>query len=144
MSKKFLEIKNVDFNIGGKAKVKNASFEIENEGETICILGPSGIGKTTILRILMTLETIDDGFVSVNNEYLWHEKNAGKIVNASDKHLQKMRDHIGMVFQQFNLFPHLTAIENVQEPQILIKKKNKSEAHDKASELFNMIGYFIN
>ena len=51
-----------------------------------------------------------------------------------------MRDHIGMVFQQFNLFPHLTAIENVQEPQILIKKKNKSEAHDKASELFNMIG----
>ena len=46
---------------------------------------------------------------------LWHEKNAGKVVNASDKHLQKMRDQIGMVFQQFNLFPHLTAIENVQE-----------------------------
>ena len=86
------------------------------------------------------LRSFDDGFVSVNNEYLWHEKNEGKIVNASDKHLQKMRDQIGMVFQQFNLFPHLTAIENVQEPQILIKKKNKSEARDKASELFNMIG----
>ena len=88
----------------------------------------------------MTLETIDSGFVSVNNEYLWHEKINDKVVPATDKHLQKMRDQIGMVFQQFNLFPHLTAIENVKQPQILVKKKNESEAKEKAEDLFNMIG----
>ena len=110
------------------------------DGEKLALIGPSGSGKTTILRILMTLETIDDGFVSVNGEYLWHEKNNGKIIPASENHLHKMRDHIGMVFQQFNLFPHLTAIENVEQPQILIKKRSKPEAKDKAEELFNLIG----
>ena len=110
------------------------------DGEKLALIGPSGSGKTTILRILMTLETIDSGFVSVNNEYLWHEKINDKVVPATDKHLQKMRDQIGMVFQQFNLFPHLTAIENVKQPQILVKKKNESEAKEKAEHLFNMIG----
>ena len=110
------------------------------DGEKLALIGPSGSGKTTILRILMTLETIDDGYVTVNNEYLWHEKNNDKIIPASDKHLQKMRDQIGMVFQQFNLFPHLTAIENVKQPQILVKKKNENEAKEKAEDLFNMIG----
>ena len=110
------------------------------DGEKLALIGPSGSGKTTILRILMTLETIDSGFVSVNNEYLWHEKINDKVVPATDKHLQKMRDQIGMVFQQFNLFPHLTAIENVKQPQILVKKKNEKEAKEKAEGLFNMIG----
>ena len=110
------------------------------DGEKLALIGPSGSGKTTILRILMTLETIDSGFVSVNNEYLWHEKINDKVVAATDKHLQKMRDQIGMVFQQFNLFPHLTAIENVKQPQILVKKKNESEAKEKAEDLFNMVG----
>ena len=110
------------------------------DGEKLALIGPSGSGKTTILRILMTLETIDSGFVSVNNEYLWHEKINDKVVPATDKHLQKMRDQIGMVFQQFNLFPHLTAIENVKQPQILVKKNNESEAKEKAEDLFNMIG----
>ena len=110
------------------------------DGEKLALIGPSGSGKTTILRILMTLETIDSGFVSVNNEYLWHEKINDKVVPATDKHLQKMRDQIGMVFQQFNLFPHLTAIENVKQPQILVKKKNESEAKEKAEDLFNMVG----
>ena len=110
------------------------------DGEKLALIGPSGSGKTTILRILMTLETIDSGFVSVNNEYLWHEKINDKVVPATDKHLQKMRNQIGMVFQQFNLFPHLTAIENVKQPQILVKKKNESEAKEKAEDLFNMIG----
>ena len=61
MRKDFLEIKNVDFTIGGKIKLKNASFSIENEGETLCLLGPSGIGKTTILRKIAGLEKIDKG-----------------------------------------------------------------------------------
>ena len=129
VSKSFGELKVLD----------QLNLEVK-DGEKLALIGPSGSGKTTILRILMTLETIDDGFVSVNNDYLWHEKINDKIVPATDKHLQKMRDQIGMVFQQFNLFPHLTAIENVKQPQILVKKKNEIEAKEKAEDLFNMIG----
>ena len=129
VSKSFDELKVLD----------QLNLEVK-DGEKLALIGPSGSGKTTILRILMTLETIDSGFVSVNNEYLWHEKINDKVVPATDKHLQKMRDQIGMVFQQFNLFPHLTAIENVKQPQILVKKKNESEAKEKAEDLFNMIG----
>ena len=129
VSKSFGELKVLD----------KLNLEVK-DGEKLALIGPSGSGKTTILRILMTLETIDSGFVSVNNEYLWHEKINDKVVPATDKHLQKMRDQIGMVFQQFNLFPHLTAIENVKQPQILVKKKNESEAKEKAEDLFNMIG----
>ena len=66
MKNNFLEIKNVDFTIGGKSKVKNASFVIENEGETLCILGPSGIGKTTILRTIAGLEEIEKGSIKLN------------------------------------------------------------------------------
>ena len=124
----------------GELKVSDQLNLEVKDGEKLALIGPSGSGKTTILRILMTLETIDSGFVSVNNEYLWHEKINDKVVPATDKHLQKMRDQIGMVFQQFNLFPHLTAIENVKQPQILVKKKNESEAKEKAEDLFNMIG----
>ena len=123
----------------GDLKVLNQLNLEVKDGEKLALIGPSGSGKTTILRILMTLETIDDGYVSVNNEYLWHEKINDKVVPATDKHLQKMRDQIGMVFQQFNLF-HLTAIENVKQPQILVKKKNENEAKEKAEDLFNMIG----
>ena len=129
VSKSFGELKVLD----------QLNLEVK-DGEKLALIGPSGSGKTTILRILMTLETIDSGFVSVNNEYLWHEKINDKVVAATDKHLQKMRNQIGMVFQQFNLFPHLTAIENVKQPQILVKKKNESEAKEKAEDLFNMIG----
>ena len=129
VSKSFGELKLLD----------QLNLEVK-DGEKLALIGPSGSGKTTILRILMTLETIDSGFVSVNNEYLWHEKINDKVLPATDKHLQKMRDQIGMVFQQFNLFPHLTAIENVKQPQILVKKKNESEAKEKAEDLFNMIG----
>ena len=124
----------------GELKVLDQLNLQVKDGEKLALIGPSGSGKTTILRILMTLETIDSGFVSVNNEYLWHEKINDKVVPATDKHLQKMRDQIGMVFQQFNLFPHLTAIENVKQPQILVKKKNENEAKEKAEDLFNMIG----
>ena len=129
VSKSFGELKVLD----------QLNLEVK-DGEKLALIGPSGSGKTTILRILMPLETIDSGFVSVNNEYLWHEKINDKVVPATDKHLQKMRDQIGMVFQQFNLFPHLTALENVKQPQILVKKKNESEAKEKAEDLFNMIG----
>ena len=86
----------------------------------------------------MTLETIDSGFVTVNGDYLWHERAGTNVQPASEKHLHRMREHIGMVFQQFNLFPHLTAIENVQQPQMLIQKRQRSEARQRAEDLLGL------
>ena len=137
--KNIIKFENVSKSFGDLKVLNKLNLEVK-DGEKLALVGPSGSGKTTILRILMTLENIDDGFVTVNNEYLWHEKVDEKIIPASDNHLNRMRNQIGMVFQQFNLFPHLTAIENVQQPQILVKKKNKSEAKEKAEELFNLVG----
>ena len=137
--KNIIEFENVSKSFDDLKVLNKLSLQVK-DGEKLALIGPSGSGKTTILRILMTLEKIDDGLVTVNGEYLWHEKIDGKLKEASDKHLDKMRNHIGMVFQQFNLFPHLTAIENVKQPQILVKKKQESEAKDKAEELFNMVG----
>ena len=134
-----IEFQNVSKSFGELKVLNNLNLQVK-DGEKLALIGPSGSGKTTILRILMTLENIDDGYVLVNGENLWHEEKNGEIVNASEKHLHEMRDKIGMVFQQFNLFPHLTAIQNVQQPQILIKQRNKSEANDKAKSLFDLVG----
>ena len=99
-----IEFENVSKSFGDLKVLNNLNLQVK-DGEKLALIGPSGSGKTTILRRLMTLQNIDDGFVIVNGEYLWHEKVNENIVSASEKHLHKMRDQIGMVFQQFNLFP---------------------------------------
>jgi iron(III) transport system ATP-binding protein len=119
MSKKFLEIKDVDFNIGGKAKVKNASFEIESEGETICILGPSGIGKTTILRTIAGLEKIDKGSITLNN----------KLLSSKNEHIEPEHRNISLAFQDNSLFPHYTVEKNI----LLGAEKNKEKKTHKVS-----------
>jgi iron(III) transport system ATP-binding protein len=75
MNNNFLEVANVDFKIGGKTKVKNVSFSIKNEGDIICLLGPSGIGKTTILRTIAGLEKINNGSIEINNKVISSKKN---------------------------------------------------------------------
>lgn len=136
---KIIDFENVSKAYGDLQVLKNLEMHV-NAGEKLALIGPSGSGKTTILRILMTLETINSGYVRVDGDYLWHEKVGDTLVSASEKHLHKMRENIGMVFQQFNLFPHLTAIENIVQPQTLIKGKGKAEATDRAQELMKLVG----
>ena len=119
MSKNFLEIKNVDFAIGGKTKVKNASFEIENEGETLCILGPSGIGKTTILRTIAGLETIDKGTIQLK----------GKILSSKKENIEPEHRNISLAFQDNSLFPHYTVEKNI----LIGADKNKEKKKKKLS-----------
>jgi len=110
------------------------------EGEMVTIIGPSGSGKTTVLRMLMALETIDEGVIYVDGEPLTHMEKKGELVRASNKHLRRMRTSIGMCFQHFNLFPHMTALENCIEAPIQVLGLDKQEAIDRARDLLDMVG----
>ena len=85
------------------------------KNEMVSIIGPSGSGKTTVLRVLMTLEKINGGVIHLDGETLTHMNDNGKQVEANEKYLRERRSKIGMVFQQFNLFPHMTALQNCIE-----------------------------
>ncbi|MDX1608809.1 MAG: ectoine/hydroxyectoine ABC transporter ATP-binding protein EhuA [Halofilum sp. (in: g-proteobacteria)] len=108
--------------------------------EIVSIIGPSGSGKTTVLRMLMTLEEIDDGVIYVTGKPLTHMPKGDRLVRANQKHLRKMRTNIGMVFQHFNLFPHMTALENCIEAPIQVLGLERDEAIERAKELLEMVG----
>jgi polar amino acid transport system ATP-binding protein len=108
--------------------------------EKVAIIGPSGSGKTTVLRMLMTLETIDDGVIRVDGEPLTHMPRGDRLVRANAQHLRRMRAHIGMVFQHFNLFPHMSALKNCMEAPVTVLGLSADEARERAGELLNMVG----
>ncbi len=110
------------------------------EGEMVTIIGPSGSGKTTVLRMLMTLETINDGVIYVDGKPLTHMERNGRLVRANSRHLREMRANIGMCFQHFNLFPHMTALENCMEGPVHVLGLPKTEARARAEELLEMVG----
>ena len=109
-------------------------------GEKLALIGPSGSGKTTILRILMTLERIEAGHIEIDGEQLYHMPGKGGLVPADERHLARMRQKIGMVFQLFNLFPHKSVIDNVTLAPILTKKTPRAAAEKRAMELLDMVG----
>lgn len=109
-------------------------------GEMVTVIGPSGSGKTTVLRMLMTLETINGGVIYVDGEPLTHMEKNGVLVPANTKHMRRMRANIGMCFQHFNLFPHMTALENCMEAPIHVLGLNKDEARERALDLLGLVG----
>jgi len=108
-------------------------------GEKLAIVGPSGSGKSTILRILMTLETIEAGSVRVGDQFLWLG-DAHNSQKTDDKTTASVRRRIGMVFQQFNLFPHMTALQNVSAAPIKVLGKSKGAAYALAHDLLTKVG----
>ncbi len=109
-------------------------------GEKLSIVGPSGSGKSTLLRVLMTIEGIDSGTIEVDGDLLWHMWRNGELVPANEKHLRKVRGRIGMVFQQFNLFPHMTTLRNVTEAPVKVLGLSREEAESRALDLLEMVG----
>ena len=110
------------------------------KNEMISIIGPSGSGKTTVLRVLMTLEKINSGVIYVDSEPLTHMLSSGELIEATEKYLRERRSKIGMVFQQFNLFPHMTALQNCIEAPMQVLGMNKEAAEERALELLELVG----
>jgi len=108
--------------------------------EKVAIIGPSGSGKTTVLRTLMTLEPIQGGTIWIEGTPLTHMYRNNVRVPASEAHLRRMRASIGMVFQQFNLFPHMTAQENCMEAPVEVLGLSKADARARAGDLLEMVG----
>lgn len=111
-----------------------------NAGEMVSIIGPSGSGKTTVLRMLMTLEEINHGCIYVDGKPLTHMPGNGGLVRANARHLHARRADIGMCFQHFNLFPHMTALENCMEGPVQVLGLSKAEARDRSEELLELVG----
>lgn len=124
-----LEVKDLKKNFGKTEVIKGISFDVQ-KGEVVAIIGPSGCGKSTMLRCLNMLEKPTSGKIILDNEDITGEK----------VDLTKIREKMGMVFQQFNLFPHLTVLENITVAPLNLKLLTKEEATKKALELLKSIG----
>ena len=124
---------------GDKTVLAGMNFSVA-PGERVTLIGPSGSGKTTILRLLMTLEKITDGVIWVSGKPLTHEQKDGTLVPASEKYLRSSCRPIGMVFQQFNLFPNMTVMENIIEAPVSVLGKSKDEARENAMDLLDKVG----
>tara|TARA_R110001592_G_scaffold176163_1_gene415656 strand:- start:971 stop:1747 length:777 start_codon:yes stop_codon:yes gene_type:complete len=134
-----LSIKGLCKKFGSTEVLKSFDMDIQ-AGEKLSIIGPSGSGKSTFLRILMTLEKPDAGSIEIEGERLWHMKRNGVDVPADRRHLKKMRSEIGMVFQHFNLFPHMTALGNVSVAPRHVQKMSRAEAEDRGRQLLERVG----
>ena len=108
--------------------------------EKVAIIGPSGSGKSTLLRVLMTLDPLSDGVIEVEGEPLTHMRRDGVLVPASERHVREVRRKIGMVFQSFNLFPHMTALLNTIEAPLRVLGMSKRDANERGRELLSMVG----
>jgi iron(III) transport system ATP-binding protein len=128
MSKNFLEIENVTFAASTKSKVNNVSLTIENEGDIICLLGPSGIGKTTILRTIAGLEKIQSGKILLK----------GKIISSKDTHVQPENRNISLAFQDNSLFPHYNVIDNIEFGAERNKTKRKDLTTDEVIKFLHL------
>ena len=124
-----IKVNNLKKSYGDLEVLKSIDLQVQ-EGEVVCLIGPSGSGKSTLLRCLNLLEEVTGGEVSVNE------------INLTDKgtNINKVRENIGMVFQHFNLFPHLTILDNITLAPVELKKATKEQAKEKALELLKRVG----
>ncbi|RWJ38936.1 ectoine/hydroxyectoine ABC transporter ATP-binding protein EhuA [Mesorhizobium sp.] len=139
MNEPMVRFEKVTKRYGALTVLDELNLEIARN-EKVSIIGPSGSGKTTVLRMLMTLERINGGVIWVDGEPLTHMHKNDKMVPASDRHLRRVRGKIGMVFQHFNLFPHMTALQNCMEAPVSVLGLSTQEAEARAAELLDMVG----
>ena len=133
-----LEMKNIKKEFNGQSVLKDISLQVK-EGEIVSIIGPSGSGKSTLLRCATMLTDIDSGEISyMGKRSVWMEN--GRAVVPSRKQLKEIRSCFGLVFQNFNLFPHYSVLKNIMDAPISVQKQSKKEAEKEARRLLEKMG----
>ena len=133
-----LEIRHCKKSFDGKAVLKDISLTVE-EGQVLSIIGPSGSGKSTLLRCATLLETMDGGDLIYNGVYAAKDQ-GGRAVYSPQPVLQKVRNTFGLVFQNFNLFPHYSVLKNIMEPPMLVQKRKRESVEVEAAQLLLQMG----
>ena len=129
----------VEKRFGRLEVLKGVSLDV-SQRETVCIIGPSGSGKTTFIRCINHLEKIDGGRIEVNGHLIGYREKNGKLIEDTERSIARQRTQIGMVFQRFNLFPHMTALQNVTEAPIRVLGVDKKQAAEEADLLLKRVG----
>jgi len=139
MGEPMVKAEGVHKRFGRLEVLKGIDLEVDR-GQVLCMLGPSGSGKSTFLRCINHLEKINAGRLSVDGELVGYRESGGKLYELHDREICRKRAEIGMVFQHFNLFPHMTALDNVTLAPIRVLGVNRGEARTRAIELLNRVG----
>jgi polar amino acid transport system ATP-binding protein len=137
MSEMMVQAQGVHKRFGRLEVLKGIDLEVQR-GEVMCLLGPSGSGKSTFLRCINHLEKINSGRLVVDGELVGYRESGGKLHEMHERDVCAKRAEIGMVFQQFNLFPHMTALENVALAPVRVLGTGRKEARSRAEALLNM------
>jgi polar amino acid transport system ATP-binding protein len=134
-----VEAEGVHKRFGRLEVLKGISLRVQ-PSEVMCVIGPSGSGKSTFLRCINHLEKIDAGKLWVDGELVGYRQRGDKLYELRDREVAKKRQEIGMVFQRFNLFPHMTSIQNVVEAPIRVKGESRAQVRERAHEVLKQVG----
>ncbi|GAA0899417.1 amino acid ABC transporter ATP-binding protein [Pseudonocardia zijingensis] len=139
MSTPMVELRGVHKSFGALDVLRGVDLTVR-PGEVTVLLGPSGSGKSTLLRAINHLEKVDKGFVLVDGELMGYRRSGTRLHELPERHVLRRRTHIGFVFQSFNLFGHLTVLENVVEAPVSAQRRDRAEATAHARELLDRVG----
>ena len=130
---------NVWKSVGHNGVLKGINLEVRR-GEVMTLLGPSGSGKSTFLRLINHLDTVSAGRISVDGDLVGYREHSGALHELRPKDIARMRSEVGMVFQSFNLFPHMTVLQNIMEAPIGVKREPKARVQERAERLLSRVG----